>query len=430
MTGVYVRRRGRETGGCSVLLDTSTNLLTAEQKFKREFGSITSLEADLLLLAAAIYAADRCIKRGEREESPRDLEIFVPVINVGILQPVVPCIELVLRKLSSDSWRIHLRQEAGTLEKRNKPVSAPGKTLLFSGGLDSLAAAIELGETIQGLHLVSHFTHNQATASAQTQLVYLLAKKLKMSLPHHRFLVSAKSGASPSKVRFDSESSQRTRSYLFLTLGALCARRIGHNEVLVIAENGQMAIHLPITQGRIGPYSTRTAHPEILQMMAQVLNPVLGTDLAFVNPYVDETKAEVVKRVWNALPEAIPISISCWKSARLPRSATHCGFCIPCIIRRIAIEHWCADPTAYARDLFSETFAALSADDAGRRNLADYAEFMLRVESTDNSEVTVEWPELVTPPVVASKAIDMYRRAAKETRKVFSKYPGLTLLLQ
>src|SRR5213082_2450013 len=58
---------------------------------------------------------------------------------------------------------------------------------------------------------------------------------------------------------FDAESSQRTRSFLFLTVAALCARRVGHQNIVVIAENGQMAVHLPVTEGRIGPFSTRTA---------------------------------------------------------------------------------------------------------------------------------------------------------------------------
>ena len=55
------------------------------------------------------------------------------------------------------------------------------------------------------------------------------------------------------------ENSQRTRSFLFLVLGALAARRAGHIEIVYLAENGQMAIHLPLTQGRIGAFSTHTA---------------------------------------------------------------------------------------------------------------------------------------------------------------------------
>jgi 7-cyano-7-deazaguanine synthase in queuosine biosynthesis len=430
MTRAFVRRGGDSTGGCSLVLDSSKNLSTGEDTFGTEFGDITTLEADLLLLAAAIYAVDRCVKRGEREESPRDLELDIPVINIGALQAVVPTIELVLRKLSSDSWRIHLRQEAGSPEKRASSKTVSGKTLLFSGGLDSLAAAVDFGRPDPELHLISHVTHNQPTSTAQKQLVLLLTNRLKLSIPHHRFFVSAKSVPPSPTFRFDSENSQRTRSYLFLTLAALSARRLRHDEVLVIAENGQMAIHLPITQARIGPYSTRTAHPEILQLMEKLLNEVLGTHLKFWNPYVDKTKSEVIRKLYKTLPDAIPVSTSCWKNARLSNSATHCGFCIPCIIRRIAIEIHCPDPTSYGRDLFNETFSKLPPDDVGRRNLSDYSEFVQRVESTDSSEVTIEWPELLTPPVNATTAIRMYRRAAAETRKVFLKYPGLAPLLQ
>lgn len=64
---VYVRRGGKQTGGCSIVLEAGTNLQTGEGKFKKTFGGLTTLEADLLLTASAIFAVDRCIARGERE---------------------------------------------------------------------------------------------------------------------------------------------------------------------------------------------------------------------------------------------------------------------------------------------------------------------------------------------------------------------------
>jgi hypothetical protein len=39
------------------------------------------------------------------------------------------------------------------------------------------------------------------------------------------------------------ESSQRTRSFLFLVIASIAARRSGFHDVILIAENGQMAIH-------------------------------------------------------------------------------------------------------------------------------------------------------------------------------------------
>jgi 7-cyano-7-deazaguanine synthase in queuosine biosynthesis len=318
MTKVYVRRGGSDTGGASAVLDPSKNLYDAESSFERIFGNVTSLERDLLLLSAAIYAADRCIKRGERENAPRDIELSIPIVNIGVVQPCIAQIEQILRKLSSDSWTLQFRQEPGELEGPLNLKAVDGRTLLFSGGLDSLAAAIEFGSRKPDVQLVSHITHNQATSRAQSSLVSLMKKRLKLTFQHHRFLVTARSVAPGAHLAFDAESSQRTRSFLFLVLAGLCARRAGHNKILMIAENGQMAVHLPITQGRIGPFSTRTAHPEILLLMESLLNTVLGTVFKIVNPYAQLTKAEVCKRVCQTLPEAIPVSTSCWKSARLP----------------------------------------------------------------------------------------------------------------
>jgi hypothetical protein len=96
---------------------------------------------------------------------------------------------------------------------------------------------------------------------------------------------------------------------------------------------------------------------------------------------------------------------------------------IPCFIRRIAIESYCPDQTAYARDVFSDNFNGLPPDDEGRRNLADLAEFTIKFETLSNSQLYEEWPELFSENIDAPSTILMYKRAAIETRAVLSKYP-------
>jgi hypothetical protein len=98
MSLVYARRGGSDTGGTDAVLDSTKNLLTGESKFESEYGSLTSLESDLLLLAAAVYSTDRCMKRGERENSPRDIQLSVPVVNIGVLQPEIHRIEQIPAK--------------------------------------------------------------------------------------------------------------------------------------------------------------------------------------------------------------------------------------------------------------------------------------------------------------------------------------------
>ena len=53
----------------------------------------------------------------------------------------------------------------------------------------------------------------------------------------------------------------------------------------------------------------------------------------------------------------LQVANSCWRSARpvLVTDITHCGECIPCFIRRIAIEYSISeDPTAYGKDCWGE----------------------------------------------------------------------------
>jgi hypothetical protein len=141
MTGAFVRRTGRQTNGCSIVLQPGANLQTGEAKFKKLFGGLTTLEADLLVIASAIFAIDRCIERGEREDIVRGIDISIPVVNTGLLQPLRPLLEDILRTLSYDAWQLNFRQERGRPERNFDVHPTSGSTLLFSGGLDSLAAA-------------------------------------------------------------------------------------------------------------------------------------------------------------------------------------------------------------------------------------------------------------------------------------------------
>jgi hypothetical protein len=107
---------------------------------------------------------------------------------------------------------------------------------------------------------VSHHTKNWQTTSVQAALYNILAAKGR-KLTHHSFFVSARNRGS-----FDHaiENSQRTRSFLFLTLAAITASRLGRREIVMIAENGQMAVHLPLNSARMAAFSTHTAHPDVL----------------------------------------------------------------------------------------------------------------------------------------------------------------------
>ncbi len=189
------------------------------------------------------------------------------------------------------------------------------------------------------------------------------------------------------------EESQRTRSFLFLTLAGIAARRIGAKDVIMIAENGQLAIHLPLTAARISAFSTHTAHPEFIEIMTNILRAVLSFNIRIHNPFLYMTKAEVVRTIQRNEATMVPTTISCWMSARITGGYTHCGVCIPCIIRRIANECNGIKVDEYSRDILSEDIANLDPNDIGRRNLVELAEFV-RFFRTANAQSYIwrAWP--------------------------------------
>jgi 7-cyano-7-deazaguanine synthase in queuosine biosynthesis len=428
MKYVFVRRTGSEKDGADMVLQPGKNLRTGEADFAQRFGTPTSLEKDLLLLAASTFAADRAIARGPREDQNRSIRLSIPVTNTARLFPLKDQIEDLLHTLSHDDWRIDFRQEKGSPENKTAIKGGVGSTLLFSGGLDSLAAAIQFGRSGNTLHLVSHLTRNRPARESQEQLFELL-QKANYNVEHSSFFVSAVSSNLAPGVLFSTENSQRTRSFLFATLGALSARRNGDQRLLFVAENGQLAIHLPLNSARVGAFSTHTAHPDALRKMQDIFAEALGIRLQIVNPYEHMTKAEVVKIIQAELASGIELSVSCWMNARLPKGVSHCGHCIPCIIRRIAIETNGEDHTSYQRDLFVEDIRKLPPSDDGRRNLYDFVEFNFEIERLSPAEISDRWPEVITLSK-PEKVIQMYKRAAIESRKVLGNYSSAATLLK
>jgi 7-cyano-7-deazaguanine synthase in queuosine biosynthesis len=426
MNSFFVRRDGSEDGGCDHVLEVNANLFTGERDFETTFGPLTSLESDLLLLGSAVLAADRASERGEREDHARGIQLKIPVVNSGRLKNLERDIDNILRILSNDGWRIELRQVSGSPESSVFNSVNNGRTLLFSGGMDSLAAAVEFGQGAEPLQLVSHKTHNYRTDRGQRDLVSLLSTK-GVNLPHHQFFVSSRDKDS---FQHDVDNSQRTRSFLFLILGALVARRANHSEIVYLAENGQMAIHLPLTEGRIGAFSTHTAHPDFVNAMQNFLSASLGKQFQITNPYLYKTKAEVIETLVSDFQDCVELSQSCWRNAHLPAGITHCGSCIPCFVRRIAIEFWIQpDPTVYMDNYWADGISSRDAEDDARRNVADLCEFVVKMETMSPEEVMSNWPELYSTNLDSVRVIEMYRRFAVEARQVLGAYPQMTALL-
>lgn len=413
-----------------LLLHPQVNISTGSQYFESAFGQLTSLEHDLLTVASAIYACDLAFKRGERELFPRKIELKIPVVNFSTFRNIADDLQYALLILSNDAWCITFVQRNGTPEPTQIwQQTEYGKVLLFSGGLDSLAASVLFGQHGDRVQLVSHITANRIVSGSQVTLFNYLKVFYPDQFQHDPIRVGARNNVRrgflfPSDQ--NREETQRTRSFLFLVLAALIARRRGFIDVVYIAENGQMAIHLPLTTARIGAFSTHTAHPEFVHVMSQLLQTILNYPLQIVNPFLYLTKAQVVANVVQTVPQILKGSVSCWKASRVTGAFNHCGFCIPCLIRRIAVETHNISISEYARDIFNENVSKLPSHDDGKRNLMELGEFVHFFEGPHaQAKIEEEYPELINSWIDSQQAIQMYRRFASEARTVFNRYPQL-----
>jgi 7-cyano-7-deazaguanine synthase in queuosine biosynthesis len=415
-----------------LVLYPGKNLLTGAKQFRREFDNVTTLEIDLLTVASSIFACDLAFKRGEREEISRQIELTIPVVNFRAFNAAREEIIFALSILSHDAWQINFVRATGIPEPNQLWENTRGSLLLFSGGLDSFSAAVNLGDQVEKIELVSHVTANPVVKRAQKQLFSYLQEEYPGKFHRVEFRVT---GLRSGEYLFPSdakrEDSQRTRSFMFLTLAGLVARRRGIHEVVYIAENGQMAIDLPLTAARISAFSTYTAHPEFLAVMEGILSQVLAYGIAIENPYLYWTKAEVIRKVVEKHRRAVGDTISCWKSSRVRGELTHCGVCIPCLIRRIALEYNGLKLPEYRVDLFKEKVSLLPADDEGKRNLGELGEFIKIFETIGTqAELQMYYPDLVNTYFEAEEAADMYKRFAQEARVVFDRYPALKKFLE
>lgn len=411
-----------------LILRPGMNLVTGERHYREVFGAPTSLEEDLLNVASAIFACDLAFQRGQCEEITRGIDLIIPVVNRPAFDGVLRDLQLALYTLSHDAWRIRFTQRLGTPEaSRDWATDAPGKVLLFSGGLDSLAAAVQLGEEGEVVQLSSHITANQAVSGAQESLFEYLNNHFAGQFARMPVRVGGRSQPQrgyPFPSDSDREETQRTRSFLFLVLGALAARRRGFRDVLMIAENGQMAIHLPLTAGRISAFSTHTAHPAFVDAMAILLSRLLDHEIRIVNPFLYMTKGEVVAQTVSTHRGAVERAVSCWKASRVAGARNHCGFCIPCLVRRIGIETNGLRLPEYERDILAEDVSRLRDTDDGKRNLVELGEFVTIFQNAQSiAEIEDAFPEIVNSHFDQQLAVEMYRRFSVEARHVFDQYP-------
>lgn len=423
---------GNNKRDCDVHLCPGQNLYSGINYFTDEFGNADSLEEDLFNLASGIYATDLAVHRQNREHYIRTIDLNVEVVNLHAFERIKNLLESALLTVSRDNWNINFVQKKGTAVTSFTWQNNEGAVLLFSGGIDSMCAAAQFVSEKRNLVLVSHNSHgNVVIDNCQRNVHSALEKYFKQTIKHIHIKVYGRKHGS-FQFPEERENTQRTRSFLFLTLAALVTRRSGFNKVLYMAENGQFAIHLPLNQARVGPFSTHTADPQFVTDTQEIFRTLLSNpDFAIQNPFLYKTKAEVFEVLPVALKKEVHQSASCWKISHVPGNQ-HCGFCIPCISRRIAIEYNGIKVNEYQHDIFNTDLNSLKDDDDKKRNLIDYLEFVSKfkkVTKANQNDLLNEFPELYNPAFDKDKALKLYERVSAQSFSVFKNYPKVLKII-
>jgi hypothetical protein len=340
--------------------------------------------------------ADTRISRATESQDTwtRELRLVVPVSDPARWSRATELLQRTLNFLTGDRWHLGFRARPRGFErvspKRKKQAGKPAfdSVNLFSGGLDSLIGAIDALEDRTHPFLVSH-AGDGATSAAQTALNRQL-KTTSKALPLERLRVWVNF---PKNIVRDvrTETTTRGRSFLFFALGVLAGSGLPGTFTLRVPENGFISLNVPLDPLRLGSHSTRTTHPFYIARWNDLL-AALGIAGRIVNPYWDKTKGEMVAGCTNQLllKKLAPASLSCaapTKGRWHKRGVEHCGFCLPCLIRRAALNAaWgpSGDPTAYT--LANLTTSPLSSRRAEGKQIRSFQFAIDRLRATPGLE--------------------------------------------
>lgn len=317
---------------------------------------------DLLNLATLVYLADTRISRYFHAQDgwTREIKIELPVFDVDTWSGVNRIFSQMLNFLTGDIWEIEFSKRDVALSCEGENKASFDAVSLFSGGMDSLIGVINHLEQQHHIALISH-AGDSFTKSTQSELLKSFEKQYPELNPASLNLWQV----FENDIISDGgrENTTRSRSFLFFAFGLFALTGMNGVSVLEVPENALIALNVPLDDLRVGSHSTRTTHPYYMNLWNEVLSG-LGLSLSVKNPYWNKTKGEMAVECLNKdfLLEIIDISISCSSPSKsrwegLPPQ--HCGYCVPCLIRRAAIHGafgFKNDPTTYTvrsiRDIF------------------------------------------------------------------------------
>ncbi len=294
---------------------------------------------DFNTIALSVAAADNSLTRKDSADGwTRQIDLTVHLCNPSVWEPAKQEFEKTLRFLTGDFWSLTFKDGGVSLPAQpDREFNLFESTdfdedcvCLLSGGVDSLAGAIDL--VTEGRSPI--FVSQVVRGDADTQRTY--AERICPESHHFQW------NHNIHLPDDESEGSTRGRSIIFFAFAALAASAIEQSDSsadIYVPENGFISLNIPLNSGRMGSFSTKTTHPVYLKGIQSIWNEV-GINLNLIMPYQFKTKGEVLAECKNQqlLKELVFQSVSCGKYRVYKMQ--HCGRCVPCLVRRAAFQRW------------------------------------------------------------------------------------------
>lgn len=380
--------------------DDPAFVVVLEGLARKVMGEVHPRARDLIRIAACCFAADLQLPREgidvHRVRWRREFHLWITVTDPAFWSD--PCVTRrltdTLAFATEDTWHLQFQHDgAGDQDIRIVFTEVPSPrrpdtVVLFSGGSDSLCALVDaLRSDGREPVVVSHWPAGHIKGR-QNALLHAVEERFQhWDIPHASFEIHR-----VGKGRV--ESSQRSRSFLYASLGAAIAAQYGITEVR-LADNGYVSVNPPISDQLVGALASRGTHPKFLHLANQLLALVFPSGIHLINPLWNKTRAEAFGILVDAgCADLLALTYTCGQQHGLPKGKSHCGGCSQCVDRRMAViaagleQH---DPIErYDLDLFADPLP----DGEPRTIAVSFVRFAERHASLTPEDILDDVPQL------------------------------------
>ena len=335
---------------------------------------------DLLEIAAYVFAADRLTSRGSREAVEyqswsRNLHFVVKVRDYEFwCQPRVrDALQAALRFATGDQdyeftfQAGHTTPPTSLFDSQAFSIEAEDafSIMLFSGGIDSLAGAVQrLEQTSEHVCLVSHLSQ-VGTIRTQRGLASALRESYRGRVSPYQFKTHLQGVGRK-------EETQRSRPFLYGSIAFALATAFDRDR-FYIYENGVTSLNFARREDLLNARASRTTHPQTVGRLTYLFSIMAEKAFIIETPFLWYTKSEVVKYLKDSgHGHLLSSSVSCSHTYNSGPNATHCGECFQCLDRRIGVyganaNDWDTE-SLYAADIITASIPSRE----GKTTAVDY----------------------------------------------------------